>query len=363
MKPGVPAEEILDHYRAGLAPSQVARRLHCDPDVVNRVLDEARIRRTVGNPPRFTAEQLHQWYVAEGLSASEIARRTNTSSSGITAALHRAGIPIRHGTELTEAMLDDDTLWRLYVDQRRSDDDIAGRYGVAAWAVRRRRRAAQIFRPPGTPPWTRAIPDRVALERLYVTERRTMAEIATHHEVTQPTVRRWLTRLGIERRTAQHDTTPDPNRDPIHPDELRQAYVEEGRTAAEIAADFGVSKNIILEALHAHRVPVRPPGPSAAPPVVLLDALYADPAVTDALARHGVDQRRFGGWLRDRWPIPADLTERVLRDLYIDVGLSAQHISLLTGHTTTGVRSRLQTAGIPARSAGRSPWRANTRRD
>lgn len=359
----MPAEEILDHYRAGLAPSQVARRLRCDPDVVNRVLDEARIRRTVGNPPRFTAEQLHQWYVTEGLSASEIARRTNTSSSGITAALHRVAIPIRHGTELTKAMAADDTLWRLYVDERQSDEQIAQRYGVAAWAVRRRRRAAQVFRPPGTPPWTRSIPDPVELERLYVTERRTMAEIATHYAVPHPTVRRWLTRLGIERRTAHHTTTPDPDRHPIDPGELRHAYVEDGLTAAEIAADFGVSKNIVLEALHAHRVPVRPSGPSAAPPVVLLDALYADPAVTNALARHGIDQRRVGGWLRDRWTRPAELTEQALRDLYVDVGLSAQHISLLTGHATDAVRSRLQAAGIPARSAGRSPWRANTRTD
>ena len=354
-------EEILDHYRAGLAPSQVARRLRCDPAVVNRVIDDAGIRRTVGSPPRFTAEQLHQWYVCEGLSASKIARSTDTSSSGITAALHRAGIPVRHGTELTEAMVADEMLRRLYVDERRSDEQIAGRYGVAAWAVRRRRRAAGIFRPPGTPPWTRSIPDRVELERLYVTERRTMAEIATHYAVPHPTVRRWLTRLGIERRTTQHDTTPDPDRPPIDPGELRHAYVEDGLTATEIAADLGVSKNIVLEALHAHRIPVRPSGPSTAPPAVLLDKLYADPAVTQTLARHGIDQRRLGGWLRDRWIRPAELTEAALRELYVEVGLSAQHISLLTGHAPDAVRSRLQAAGIPARTASRSPWRADTR--
>lgn len=357
----MPAEEILDQYRAGLAPSQVARRLRCDPAVVNRVIDDAGIRRTVGSPPRFTADQLRQWYVSEGLSASEIARRTNTSSSGITAALHRAGIPVRQGTELTDAMVTDDTLRRLYVDERHSDEQIAGRYGVAAWAVRRRRRAAGIFRPPGTPPWTRSIPDRAEVQRLYVTERRTMAEIATHYAVARATVRRWLTRLGIERRTTQHDTTPDPDRHPIDPAALRHAYVEDGFTATEIAADLGVSKNIVLEALHAHRIPVRPSGPSTAPPVVLLDELYADPVVTNVLARHGIDQRPFGGWLRDRWTIPADLTEQALRELYVDVGLSAQHISLLTGHAPDAVRSRLQAAGIPARTGSRSPWRANTR--
>jgi hypothetical protein len=212
------------------------------------------------------------------------------------------------------------------------------------------------------PPWTRSIPDRVELERLYVTERRTMAQIATHYHATHATVRRWLTRLGIERRTAPRDTTPNPDRHPIDPGELRHAYVQDGLTAVQIAADFGVSKNIVLDTLHAHRVPVRHPGPSWAPPVVLLDALYADPAVTGALARHGIDPQPVAGWLRDRWPTPAELSEQALVELYVDVGLSAQHISLLTGHTTTAIRARLQAAGIPARSPGRSPWRATTSR-
>lgn len=350
--------EIITRYTAGDAASTIARRLKVDPEVVNRVIDDAGIRRAVGSPPRYSDEQLREWYVGEGWSASEIARRTGMSSSGVTSALHRAGIPIRRGTELTDDMAGDDELTRLYVTERRSDAEIAERFGVAPFAVRRRLRASRIRRPPGSHPGDRPPPPRAELEHLYVDEHRTMAEIATIYGVGHATVRRWFDHHGIARRAAGRDTDPDPERAPFDPASLHHAYVVEGLTTQEIAAEHHVTKAVVLEALHSHRVPMRPGGPSTQAPIVVLDALYADPDVTRVLDRFGIDQRPAGGWLRDRWPTPANLPAEALEALYVAVGLSTFHISLITGHSPTAVRHRLQQAGIVARPAGRSPWRA-----
>ena len=94
--------------------------------------------------------------------------------------------------------------------------------------------------------------------------------------------------------------------------------------------------------------------------MVLLDALYADGAVTAVLARHGIPPRPQAGWLRQRWPDPVEPSEAALKELYMDVGLSAAHISLLTGLQVAGVRVRLQRAGLQTRSNSRSPWKPAT---
>ena len=52
-------------------------------------------------------------------------------------------------------------------------------------------------------------------------------------------------------------------------------------------------------------------------------------------------------------PVPATL----LRELYVDIGLSIHHIALLIGLGDMATRNRLIQAGVPLRpSRGRCPW-------
>ena len=127
--------------------------------------------------------------------------------------------------------------------------------------------------------------------------------------------------------------------------------------AAEIGRHVGVSKKIVLTALHSHGLPVRPPGPRRPPNEPVLDRLYRDPEVVAVLTRHRVSTIPTPGPLRSRFPTPARLTTQLLDDLYTAIGLSAGFMSLLSGHTETSVRQALQQAGIPARKQGaRCPW-------
>ena len=343
-----------------LTTREIADRVGLASHQVWRLLTRAGVRmRQRGVQPQFGEEDLRRWYEDEGLSTIEISRRTGLSTSGVHSALVRAGIPRRPmaGPELP---IDDRTLEQLYVVERVGSEELAGRFGVAPWAVRRRLRQAGIVRPPGPAPGgDRPMPHRDELERQYVEEQATLSQLAARYEVAAPTVRRWLAACGIEVRGRPSGTGLRPETAAtLTRGELLELYVDQGLTVAQIAHRFGVSKNVVSTALHAQRIPVRRPGPSRQPPVVLLDALYGDAMVTAVLDRHGIERQPQSGSLRERWPDPAPVSEEALHELYVTVGLSVNHISLLTGHQPSGIRLRLQQAGLSARSGSRSPWHA-----
>ncbi|HEY1119739.1 MAG TPA: hypothetical protein VGE43_18640, partial [Acidimicrobiales bacterium] len=218
-----------------------------------RLRDAGVTFRQRGNPPKLDPEDLRRWYVDEGQSTVEIARRTGMSTSGVTAAMERAGIA-RRPLEAADLPID--------------DDDIARSYGVAPWTVRRRLRAAGIRRPNGAPPGGDVpMPAADELRRRYNTEGQTLAQIAAHYGVPQPTVRRWLEIAQIPRRARPASSGQRPDESPqLTRAALWDSYVTQGRTAGEIAAELGVTKNVVITALHAQRIPVRPSGPSTREP-------------------------------------------------------------------------------------------------
>ena len=341
-----------------LTTQEIAKRAGTSSGTVwKRLVDAGVQMRPRGVTPRLSDDELRQMYIDQGLSTLQIAERTGMSSSGVTSALQRAGIPRRGAAVLT---VDDETLQRLYVHERIDADQLAARFDVPPWTVRRRLRAAGIQRPAGSPPGG-FVPAETELRRWYVDGQASLAELAAHYRVPATTVRRWLELRGIALRQVpelQGGRAGDPVR--LSRDELWELYVEQGLTASQIGDRVGATKDVIMTALHAQRIPVRPPGPSRKPPVVLLDALYGDGAVTAVLARHQIPRRPQAGWLRQRWPDPVEPSEAALTELYVDVGLSAAHISLLTGLHVAGVRARLQRAGLQSRNTSRSPWKSAT---
>lgn len=355
-------EELVRLYvDEELSTSQIALLVNKSSGAVWARLRGAGVEfRQRGRAPRLEAADLRRWYIEEGQSTLDIAQHTGMSTSGVTSALERAGID-RRPLEASELELTDAELAGLYLDERVDDDEIGRRYGVPTWTVRQRLRTAGIRRPNGALPGGDVpMPAITDLKQLYETEQRTLADIGAQYGVPDPTVRRWLeiAKIPLRERPASAGRRPEQPPD-LDRKTLWRLYVTEARTAAEIAADVGVTKNVITTALHAQRIPVRPSGPSRKPPVVLLDALYEDPEVQAALDEHGIPSRPEAGELRERWPEPVDLSPEALEAMYVVVGLSAAHISMLTGIQVAGIRHRLQRAGHTARGGGRSPWRAD----
>jgi hypothetical protein len=196
------------------------------------------------------------------------------------------------------------------------------------------------------------------LRCLYVDRGLTTIEIAALLGMPDRTVRDRLRRYGIPARTRGCWRRED--RRVLPADLLSMLYSADGFTADEIGRKLGASRNAVLRAAHDLGVPVRAggaviqPGPQE---IELIDALYADPLVAAALARHEIARVPAGGPIWQRFPEPVPLTVRLVEDLYWESGVGLNHIELLTGQPAQTVRGFMHRAMIATRHpGGRSPF-------
>ena len=202
------------------------------------------------------------------------------------------------------------------------------------------------------------------IERLYVESGLTSGRISTMTGIPDRTVRDRLHARGVRMRTRGRLNREDRVTVPVGA--LGRLYVSAGLTAADAGKQLGVSGQIVLRAAHDEGFPVRVggPEPSSGPTEIeLVDALYSDLLVRQALARHGIGRRPAGGPIWLRFPVPVQVTPELARELYVTCGLGVRHIELLTGQPSQTMLELLQANDIARRPAGgRTPfmrrWRA-----
>ncbi|HEX5116167.1 MAG TPA: hypothetical protein VFW65_13310 [Pseudonocardiaceae bacterium] len=196
------------------------------------------------------------------------------------------------------------------------------------------------------------------LTDLYVRQRLSSTQIAAVLDISARSVRTKLQRYGIPRRTRGNYNREDRTR--LKPEELQELAVSRDLPATDISALTATSYLPVLRDLHTTGVPVRLSGnPASTGPdkIETIDALYADAEVRSILDQYGIPIVAAGGQLWERFPTPQPLTPDLLRRLYVDCGLSAPHIELLTGHPAATVRHHLIRSDIPRRPpGGRSPF-------
>jgi hypothetical protein len=271
-------------------------------------------------PDAALTGQLAHLYLCEELSTYAIGRITGMNRQRVTRRLHRAGIPVR-----------------------------------PQGAGRRRPERRQ-----GDPPAL----DRV-LEELYLRQRLTTHQIAVILAVPERTVRDKLPRYGIRSRTRGQWNREQ--RRAIPAGVLRELYREDGLTADEIGRNLGTSRKTVLRNAHDLGLPVRPGGAyePGSREIELINALYADRAVSGVLAKHKIPRVPAGALIWVRFPEPFPLSVQLVEDLYWLCGTGVYHIELLTGQPTQTVLGFMRRNGIQIRHAGgRSPfmrrWHAGT---
>ncbi len=263
------------------------------------------------------AELVSHLYLCEGLSTYRIGAVTGMNRQRISRMLARAGVPVkprgagrRRSADQGQAALDE-IIQQLYADCGLSSGDISVITGIPQRTVRDRLRGR------GVPMRTKG-------------------------------------RLNREDRVA------------VPADALIRLYVSGGLSATDTGRLLGVSGQIVLRAAHDEGLPVRVggPEPSQGPrEIELVEALYADPLVDQALARHSVARKAAGGPIWERFPAPVAVSAELAQELYVGCGLSVRHIELLTGQPAQTILRLLEAQGITRRPAGgRSPfmrrWRA-----
>lgn len=205
-------------------------------------------------------------------------------------------------------------------------------------------------------------PVRAGLERalweLYVDRRLTRAQVATTLGLSEGVVRHRLAELSVPMRGrggSYREDRIEPN--PIY---VFHLYVEQGWSASQVGAELGVSRKLILRTVHDHGWPVRiggPPPRTGLQEIALIGALYEDEQVALVLAEWHLPKVSPGGPIWNRFPHPLAVPPDLLKQLYVDCGLSLCQIELLSGQPTSTLRKRLRAGGIPSRSrGGRSPF-------
>lgn len=196
-------------------------------------------------------------------------------------------------------------------------------------------------------------PDAATLRELYVRDGKTLADLGVRFNAAPQTMLNWLNAAGVA-------TRPGARAD-IDDDEVRRLYADEGYTAAEVAARLGCATSTVYHRLARMGVPRRPPVPRRQinPGTATLRRLYIDDGLSlrQIGGRHGVSPQAVEGWLQSagiarRAPgaqAPTwDADEPVA--LYRD-GWGAPRIARHLGCSTPTVYQRLQAAGVPRRVA------------
>jgi transposase len=187
------------------------------------------------------------------------------------------------------------------------------------------------------------------LATLYLERRLTRAEVARHFGVSENRVRLWLHHLGIRTRTRGRANRED--RERLATELLEELYVRRGYSADQVAEATGVSRREVLDSLHDAGLPVRVPAPDGEQHV-LLEELYGDATVVATLRSHRVPLAPQPGLLHERFPVPAAVSDLLLKDLYVSCGLSTVQMELVTGQPAATLREALKRVGIPLRGAG-----------
>jgi hypothetical protein len=250
-------------------------------------------------------------YACEGLSTYEIAKAVGISRQRVRRVLNKAGVPVKP---------------RGAGRGRRPDAELAALTDLAAW--------------------------------LYQRSHLSSGQISALIGVPERTIRGRLRARGVRMRTRGAPNREDRAVAPI--EKLAALYVRSGLSAAETGRRLGVPGRVVLRTAHDQGLPVRTGGrkPRHGPSEIeLIDALYADPLVRQALSRHGISPRPAGGAIWQRFPVPVDIGPGLAKELYASCGLALRHIELISGQPAETVRNLLHMNGITLRPpGGRSPF-------
>ena len=310
-------------------------------------------------PDDALVAELIRLYEQEQLSLSKVAARYGRSSAWVESRLRGAGWQIRPAGR--RRVVDPGRL-RGLLDAGRSVPEIAGELRCSEWAVLKvmgeRGWAGPPRRPRGPTRSGPVAPSPAVLQRLYIKEQRSIADIAAAVGSTDSRILAALKTAGIPRRTRSETS----HGAPIDPAALL-AYVQQGHTTTQTAAAMGVSRYRVQTALRQQGLQLPPLGPPPAPlDATVLSYVYVTQHLDDAAiaARYQVPtwritrQRRQMGIRRppaaaprpDRGVLPDPET---LRRLYVDQQHTLAQIGRTYRTAAPKVRAALDAAGIPVR--------------
>jgi transposase/transposase-like protein len=293
------AQELHRRYVIEGQPlSVIAKTAHLSTREVRAVLDGFDIRREAPEPV-LSAAMLCDAF-AQGASVKSIARTTGYDRAAVRHAMRKYGIVNVRVAPQRPALLDDASWLRArYVDDGATFAEIARDVGSISRTVKAALVRQNItIRPP------RVRLDPAMVRHRFVVEDATMAEIAAEAGVSVERVRTVLRQQGIGPKPRGQAKLEQRGVDWLH-----HEVVVRGRTQHTIATEAGVHTNAVAAAIKAHHLRRRPRrrGNAALGDAGWLSGRYLDDGATAAdiaaetgvsisrvrraLARHGINHQ------------------------------------------------------------------------
>lgn len=240
---------------------------------------------------------LIELYLQQRLSLARIGARYGHSADWVRARLVAAGVPLRAAGR--QARINDNQV-RALLDQGLRVSEIADRLGVTESPVLDRMRARGWTGPPRRPRGpSRNTPPPAPVEtlrQLYLVEGLSVAEVAHRLGVTKHRVIAELQAAGVPGRRPGWTNGQPPA--PITRAQLTELYLDGGMTVGEVAAALHTTTTRVNAALRRHGIDRRPEPATPPPPLDLdrttLTELYVTRRLDDAAigALHGVPPYR-----------------------------------------------------------------------
>lgn len=345
-------------YESGLTEREIASALGVPRARVGEALAALGMaRRSSGRSCPVEPGELRRLVTEEGVTQAGLAQRFGVAPATAGRWLAEIGIGI------PDPRIPWDRLHQLYVDDQLPVREVAAELDVPPGRVIRElaqipRRARHNRRPTAA---TAAVTCAV-LEDLYVQSGFSLRQLTVRLGVSDEYLRSRLRACGIAKRLGAFTTVADVRARLAA--QARELYVEHRYPMTQVASQLGISATLVGMLLHEAGVPVRRPGPQSprgggGEERQVLRDLYHDPAIKAVLDRFGIPIQDSERWVRPS-PFttiaPDPLPDRLLFELYEQIGLTIFHISLLVGTGTLAVKGRLNQLGIPLRGSGPSPW-------
>lgn len=315
----------------------------------------------VEHPQPLRPGWLAQRYVADMMSAEEIAEQSGWSSQYIRDRLRDFGIPLRRpGTHAHLRLTLDRERLESFLQQGLSVKQISLRTGYTTSGVHNLIRRLGLTIPPTVenPAAARVDPVVAEIVRLYQDEHQSLATIGHRFNHDPDWVKARLRRAGVALRAAGRHRQVDPGR-------VRE-LLDSGLRVREIAAQLRCSDTTVLAVLREHgwsAPPRRPRGPNRIrpprPEPPLLRRLYvtegfsiaaiaerlavAPGVIRAALDADGITVSR-PGWSGSTPPAP--INEKQLRELYVDQQMSTRQVADKLNCTPARVLAALKRHGI-----------------
>lgn len=373
-KPQPPRRELRQKYLVdGRTLESLAKEYRVAPSTVWLWMrrDKIPLRKRGRTKPIPSREELVRLYSEKGFTIARLASHYGVAVVTVTRWLKHHAIRRRKGGPSRVLTGREEELLRLHTEDRLHPTAIARHLGVDRHTVRRFL-AEKGLRPHPAPPHRKKPPPPTELLRqFYVEQQWPISKMAKHHGVRHETARRWLREAGLPIRKDQRASRPGRGVSPLlgGPD-LRRWYQEEGRSPRAIAAQTDLSISTINRYLDRYDIPRRDlPAAQALrrrlPSDAVLRRLHFKEgrSAADIAREYGVGEKAVLKHLR-RLRRPEDprtvrqkeppIDEATLRRLYVDQGLSLLALGDRVGASACAVRNWLRRYGIRPRPQGKS---------